>query len=44
MVVRWAAWTVYRRVEKTVSGWAELKAVSMVVRKADWTVEGMDVL
>jgi len=33
-----------RRVEQTALCWAELKAVSMVVRKADWTVEGMDVL
>jgi len=33
-----------RRVGQTALCWAELKAVSIIVRKADWTVEGMAVL
>jgi hypothetical protein len=39
-----AASMVPRRVEKRGACWVEMTAAKLVVRKADWTVEGMAVL
>jgi len=43
MVGMMAAKMVAPKADQLAADWAELKVASMVVRKADWTVEGMAV-